>query len=157
MVATLRGPPLFATVSGAHLYGFPPVDSAAAAQAHRLRAGAAALPLVVGTGDVHAELVALAPALITSGHSRHYLGFARNQRKLFAQSGELKPLLYAFRVLLTGHAPRSPRSPAHRSRHVSARTSTGSPRCWSTPRRAARCPPSQPGSTRWTTWSCGPA
>lgn len=31
-----------------------------------------------------------------------YLGFARSQWKLFEKTGELKPLLYTFRVLLTG-------------------------------------------------------
>jgi predicted nucleotidyltransferase len=59
-------------------------------------------PLVVHTSDVHAELVALAPALITRHHAHHYLGFATTQERLFARTGELKPALYALRVLLTG-------------------------------------------------------
>ncbi|WP_433473134.1 nucleotidyltransferase domain-containing protein [Spirillospora sp. CA-142024] len=59
-------------------------------------------PLVVATSPVHAELKALVPGLITFHHAHHYLGFARSQWKLFERSGELKPLLYTFRVLLTG-------------------------------------------------------
>ena len=59
-------------------------------------------PLVVTTSPVHEELAALAPACLTSHHAHHYLGFARNQWRLFEQTGELKPLLYTFRVLLTG-------------------------------------------------------
>ncbi|TDD75784.1 nucleotidyltransferase domain-containing protein [Actinomadura darangshiensis] len=59
-------------------------------------------PLVVATSPVHDELKALVPGLITSNHAHHYLGFARSQWKLFEKSGELKPLLYTFRVLLTG-------------------------------------------------------
>ncbi|MCQ0014607.1 nucleotidyltransferase domain-containing protein [Actinomadura madurae] len=59
-------------------------------------------PLVVATSPVHEELRALVPGLVTSHHAHHYLGFARNQWRLFEKSGELKPLLYTFRVLLTG-------------------------------------------------------
>ncbi|HEY1178003.1 MAG TPA: nucleotidyltransferase domain-containing protein [Phytomonospora sp.] len=59
-------------------------------------------PLVITTSDLHAELRALAPACVTRGHLRHYEGFARGQWELFERSGELKPLLYTFRVLLTG-------------------------------------------------------
>ncbi|SNR90460.1 nucleotidyltransferase domain-containing protein [Actinomadura mexicana] len=59
-------------------------------------------PLVVATSPVHAELKSLVPGLVTSNHAHHYLGFARSQWKLFEQSHELKPLLYTFRVLLTG-------------------------------------------------------
>ncbi|MDL4816142.1 nucleotidyltransferase domain-containing protein [Actinomadura opuntiae] len=59
-------------------------------------------PLVVATSPLHEELVALAPGLFTSHHAHHYLGFARSQWKLFEKTGELKPLLYTFRVLLTG-------------------------------------------------------
>ena len=65
-------------------------------------------PLVVATSEVHAELKALVPELVTSNHAHHYLGFARSQWTLFEKSGELKPLLYTFRVLLTGvHLMRS--------------------------------------------------
>ena len=59
-------------------------------------------PLVVTGSPVHDELVALAPSCVTRNHAHHYLGFARNQWRLHEKSGELKPLLYTFRVLLTG-------------------------------------------------------
>ncbi|MBX6767043.1 MAG: nucleotidyltransferase domain-containing protein [Actinomadura rubrobrunea] len=59
-------------------------------------------PLVVASSSVHEELLALVPDLVTSTHAHHYLGFARNQWKLFEKTGRLKPLLYTFRVLLTG-------------------------------------------------------
>jgi hypothetical protein len=59
-------------------------------------------PLVVATSRVHRELKDLVPGLLTSNHAHHYLGFARSQWKLFEKTNELKPLLYTFRVLLTG-------------------------------------------------------
>lgn len=59
-------------------------------------------PLIVQTTPLHASLTALAPDLITSHHAHHYLGFARNQWQLHEKTGALKPLLYTFRVLLTG-------------------------------------------------------
>jgi uncharacterized protein len=59
-------------------------------------------PLVVASGDLHGELVALAPRLVTRHHVHHYRGFSATQRRLFTGSGELKPLLYTFRTLLTG-------------------------------------------------------
>ncbi|MFG2088093.1 MULTISPECIES: DNA polymerase beta superfamily protein [unclassified Spirillospora] len=59
-------------------------------------------PLVVTTSPVHEELRELVPGLLTSNHAHHYLGFARSQRKAFEETNELKPLLYTFRVLLTG-------------------------------------------------------
>ncbi|QKW40755.1 nucleotidyltransferase domain-containing protein [Actinomadura sp. NAK00032] len=59
-------------------------------------------PLVVTTSAVHAELKSLVPGLVTSNHAHHYLGFARTQWALFEKARELKPLLYTFRVLLTG-------------------------------------------------------
>lgn len=61
-----------------------------------------ASPLVVATSAVHAELLELVPGLLTSNHAHHYLGFARTQWGLFEKTNELKPLLYTFRVLLTG-------------------------------------------------------
>jgi len=71
-------------------------------------------PLVVRTGDVHAELVALAPGVLTRDHAHHYRGFARTQWRLYEKNGELKPLLYTFRVLLTGiHLMRSGEVQAH--------------------------------------------
>lgn len=139
----------FATVSGAHLYGFPSRDSDVdlrgvhllpVADLVGLRSGPETVdrswirdgaeidlvthdmrkfvrlllrrngyvleqllsPLVVATGPAHEELVALAPGCLTRHHAHHYRGFARNQWQLFDRSQELKPLLYTFRVLLTG-------------------------------------------------------
>ncbi len=144
-------PLLFATISGAHLYGFPSADSD-----FDLR-GAHVLPLrrVVGldtrdetldrtgfhdgleidlvTHDVakffglmlkkngyvleqvhsplvvfstpeHQELIEIARSCVTRHHAHHYLGFAANQWKLFQKETprRVKPLLYVFRVLLTG-------------------------------------------------------
>ncbi|WP_199565079.1 nucleotidyltransferase domain-containing protein [Spongiactinospora rosea] len=142
-------PLTFATVSGAHLYGFPSRDSDVdlrgvhllpLADVVGLRQGEETVtrswtrdgvevdlvthdlakfcrlllgrngyvleqllsPLVVATSGVHEELCALAPGCLTRWHAQHYLGFARNQWALFGRSGGLKPLLYTFRVLLTG-------------------------------------------------------
>ncbi|MDB5097896.1 MAG: putative nucleotidyltransferase [Cyanobacteria bacterium RYN_339] len=65
-------------------------------------------PLIVQTSPAHQELVALAPKCLTRHHAHHYFGFAATQWKLFDQEGRLKPLLYTFRVLLTGiHLMRS--------------------------------------------------
>lgn len=152
---------LFATVSGAHLYGFPSRDSDVdlrgvhllpATEVVGLRRGPETCdhtwsedgaeidlvthdvakffrlllhrngyvleqllsPLVVVTGDAHEELVSLAPGCITVHHAHHYRGFAKTQLRLFAKSGELKPLLYTFRVLLTGvHLMRTGEVQAH--------------------------------------------
>ncbi|MBB6349613.1 hypothetical protein FHU36_006158 [Nonomuraea muscovyensis] len=142
-------PVAFATVSGAHLYGFPSADSDVdlrgvhvlpAELVVGLRTGPETLertwtregvevdlvthdlakfcrlllrrngyvleqllsPLVVTSSPVHEELVALAPGCLTRHHAKHYLGFARTQWRLFGRTGELKPLLYTFRVLATG-------------------------------------------------------
>jgi uncharacterized protein len=61
-------------------------------------------PLVLRSSTMHEELVDLAPRLLTRDHAKHYLGFARAQRKLFhkGQQRKIKPLLYLYRVLLTG-------------------------------------------------------
>jgi predicted nucleotidyltransferase len=61
-------------------------------------------PLVVQTTPWHAELLALAPGCVTVHHSHHYLGFARTQWGLFEKESprRVKPLLYVYRVLLTG-------------------------------------------------------
>jgi predicted nucleotidyltransferase len=50
------------------------------------------------------ELKAIAKSLITRHHSHHYLGFAATQWKLFQKENppRVKPLLYVFRVILTG-------------------------------------------------------
>ncbi|MGJ6961646.1 nucleotidyltransferase domain-containing protein [Streptosporangium sp. G11] len=142
-------PAAFATVSGAHLYGFPSADSDVDLRGVHLlpleevvglRTGEETLtrswvrdgvevdlvthdlakfcrlllrrngyvleqllsPLVVTTSPVHQEMIAVAPGCVTRHHAHHYLGFARTQWRLFERSGELKPLLYTFRVLLTG-------------------------------------------------------
>lgn len=146
---------MFATVSGAHLYGFPSRDSDVdlrgvhvlpVEEVVGLRTGPETLdrtwfqneaevdlvshdfakfarlmlrrngyvleqvlsPLVVASSPHQEELVALAPGCLTKWHSHHYRGFGKNQWDLFGKSGELKPLLYTFRVLLTGiHLMRS--------------------------------------------------
>lgn len=144
-------PLLFATVSGAHLYGFPSPDSdydlrgAHAAPAvlltgmdrvdetvksahvrdgleidlvtHEVRKFFTLLlrdngyvleqlysPLVVYTTAEHEELKSIARGCLTSACARHYLGFAANQWILFEKESprRVKPLLYVFRVLLTG-------------------------------------------------------
>ena len=61
-------------------------------------------PLVVHTTDEHDELRELGKQCITRHHAHHYLGFAETQWKLFAkeQPPRVKPLLYVYRVLLTG-------------------------------------------------------
>ena len=148
-------PVLFATVSGAHLYGFPSRDSDVDLRGvhllpaadlvglrepdetrsrmwvrdgvemdlvtHDLRKFVRLMlrrngyvleqllsPLVVHTTDAHRELAGLAPGVLTSHHAHHYRGFATTQWRLFERTGELKPLLYTFRVLLTGiHLMRS--------------------------------------------------
>ncbi|MEU1041530.1 nucleotidyltransferase domain-containing protein [Streptomyces sp. NPDC005907] len=155
VVAEQPDPVLFATVSGAHLYGFPSRDSDVDLRGVHLLPTAALVglrepeetrsrmwdrdgvemdlvthdlrkfvrlmlrrngyvleqllsPLVVHTSDAHRELAALAPGTLTSHHAHHYRGFATTQWRLFEKTGELKPLLYTFRVLLTGiHLMRS--------------------------------------------------
>jgi predicted nucleotidyltransferase len=150
--AVIAGQPyrlLFATVSGAHLYGFPSRDSdvdlrgvhllppeevvglttgpetldrtwfeneaevdlvthdLAKFSRLMLRRNGYVLeqllsPLVVATSPEHEELIALAPDCLTHWHAHHYRGFATTQWDFFQKNGELKPLLYTFRVLLTG-------------------------------------------------------
>jgi len=144
-------PLLFATVSGAHLYGFPSADSdfdvrgahvAPAAlltgldridetvKSSQVRDGAEIdfvthevrkffmlllrnngyvleqlySPLVVHTTPEHEELKDLARGCVTRACVRHYLGFAANQWLLFEKESprRVKPLLYVFRVLLSG-------------------------------------------------------
>jgi predicted nucleotidyltransferase len=149
VVAEQPFPVLFATVSGAHLYGFPSRDSDVDLRGvhllpaadlvglrepeetrsrmwdrdgvemdlvtHDLRKFVRLMlrrngyvleqllsPLVVHTTEAHRELAALAPGVLTSHHAHHYRGFAGTQWRLFEKTGQLKPLLYTFRVLLTG-------------------------------------------------------
>ena len=61
-------------------------------------------PLVVHTTPWHEELKEHGRGCITRFHSYHYLGFAQTQWKLFEKENprRVKPLLYVFRVLLTG-------------------------------------------------------
>ena len=144
-------PLLFATVSGAHLYGFPSPDSdydlrgahilpaKEAVGLHRqretidtsrvrdgmeidlvthdvkkffallLKKNGYVLeqlysPLIVHTTPEHVELKAIATGCVTRHHAHHYLGFVRTQWKLFekATPRRVKPLLYVYRVFLTG-------------------------------------------------------
>ena len=144
-------PLMFATISGAHLYGFPSPDSdydlrgvhlLPLEQVVGLDAGEETVekegiydgleidlvthdakkffglvlkkngyvleqifsPHVVYTTPEHEELKAIAAACITRHHSHHYLGFAATQWKLFQKESppRVKPLLYVYRVLLTG-------------------------------------------------------
>lgn len=61
-------------------------------------------PLVLHTTPEHEELKAIAIQCITRHHSYHYFGFAQREWKLFEkeQPHRVKPLLYVYRVLLTG-------------------------------------------------------
>src|SRR5438552_13863597 len=61
-------------------------------------------PLVVHTSPEHEELKAVARGCITRHHHHHYLGFAETQWRLFDKERprRVKPLLYVYRVLLTG-------------------------------------------------------
>ncbi len=61
-------------------------------------------PLVVHTTPEHQELLEIAPSCVTRHHAHHYLGFAQTQWKLFHKENprRVKPLLYVFRVILTG-------------------------------------------------------
>ena len=144
-------PLLFATISGAHLYGFPSPDSdfdlrgvhlLPLRQVVGLTDGEVTVeksgfydgleidlvthdakkffglmlkkngyvleqllsPLVVDTTPEHDELKAIAPDCVTRHHAHHYFGFAETQWKLFqkADPPHVKPLLYVYRVLLTG-------------------------------------------------------
>ncbi len=151
IVAAQPYPLLFATISGAHLYGFPSPDSdfdlrgahvlplahvvglvvreetitdARVSEglemdivSHDVRKFFGLLlkkngyvleqlfsPLIVHTTPEHAELKNLARGCITRHHSHHYFGFAETQWKLFLKESprRVKPLLYVYRVLLTG-------------------------------------------------------
>jgi predicted nucleotidyltransferase len=155
-VAAHPYPLLFATISGAHLYGFPSPDSDWDIRGVHilpprevlgldrgpetiesmvdepveldlvthdvekffrlmLRRNGYVLeqlfsPLIVRTSPEHEELVHLGRGCITRHHSQHYLGFFESQWRLFERGTprRVKPLLYVFRVLLTGiHLMRS--------------------------------------------------
>lgn len=151
IVASQPHPLVFATISGAHLYGFPSPDSDFDLRgshllplprvvgldvtdetvedsrvieglemdivSHDLRKFIGLLlkkngyvleqlfsPLIVQTSQTHEQMKALAVGCITRHHSHHYFGFAETQWKLFSkeQPRRVKPLLYVYRVLLTG-------------------------------------------------------
>jgi predicted nucleotidyltransferase len=151
IVAAQPYPLLFATISGAHLYGFPspdsdfdlrgahvlPLDAVVGLDvrdetvqdsriveglemdivSHDLRKFFGLLlkkngyvleqlysPLIVHTTPEHAKLKSIARGCITKHHSHHYYGFAETQWKLFLKESprRAKPLLYVYRVLLTG-------------------------------------------------------
>lgn len=61
-------------------------------------------PLIVRMSAEHEELKAIGHGCVTRYHAFHYLGFAETQWKLFAKDSprRVKPLLYVYRVLLTG-------------------------------------------------------
>ncbi len=61
-------------------------------------------PLVVRTSPEHEELKEIGKSCITMHHAHHYLGFAETQWNLFEKESprRVKPLLYVYRVLLTG-------------------------------------------------------
>lgn len=151
VIARHAYPLLFATVSGAHLYGFPSPDSDIDLRGVHLLPAIELLglhapretiessgvvsgveidlvthdagkffrlllrnngyvleqllsPLVIHATPEHDELRRLAAGCITRHHAHHYFGFAETQWRLFAkeQPPRVKPLLYVYRVLLTG-------------------------------------------------------
>lgn len=61
-------------------------------------------PLIVQSSPEHDELKQLAAGCVTRHHAHHYRGFAETQWKLFHKEipRRVKPLLYVYRVLLTG-------------------------------------------------------
>lgn len=144
-------PLLFATVSGAHLYGFPSPDSdydlrgvhvlpkeqivglreleeTVSVSEDRdgieldlvthdakkffqlmLKKNGYVLeqllsPIVVHSGSGFQELKEIAPSCVTRHHSHHYFGFSQTQWELAMKETptRVKPLLYVYRVLLTG-------------------------------------------------------
>lgn len=61
-------------------------------------------PFVVHTTPWHQELKTIVRGCITRHHSHHYSGFGETQWRLFDKERprRVKPLLYVYRVLLTG-------------------------------------------------------
>ena len=61
-------------------------------------------PLIIKTTPEHRRLKEIAANCITRNHYHHYRGFATNQWDLFVKENtyRIKPLLYIYRVLLTG-------------------------------------------------------
>ena len=67
-------------------------------------------PLVVRSSAEHQELKSIGTKCVTKFHAYHYLGFSETQWGLFGkeQPPRVQPLLYVYRVLLTGiHLMRS--------------------------------------------------
>ncbi|MDB5351520.1 MAG: putative nucleotidyltransferase [Planctomycetota bacterium] len=144
-------PLIFATISGAHLYGFPspdsdydlrgchvlPVSEVVGLDEGRETVESSMIdggfeldlvthdarkffglllkkngyvleqlysPLIVHTTPEYEELKAIGRGCITRHHSHHYFGFAETQWRLFEKESprRVKPLLYVYRVLLTG-------------------------------------------------------
>jgi uncharacterized protein len=144
-------PLLFATISGAHLYGFPSSDSDYDIRGAHILPKEDALgllakretveflgirdgveidyvthdvlkffnmllkrngyvleqlysPLIISALPQHEQLKQIARKCLTRHHVHHYLGFADTQWNLFAKESpaRIKPLLYVYRVLLTG-------------------------------------------------------
>ncbi len=150
-VSAHKYPLIFATISGAHLYGFPSPDSDWDLRGAHVLPVAKVIgfsvedetveiarqdktieldlvthdikkffglmlknngyvmeqlysPLIIHTSKAHEELLDIGTRCMTRHHMHHYSGFAENQWRLFEKSETLlaKPLLYVFRVLLTG-------------------------------------------------------
>ena len=61
-------------------------------------------PLIIHSSPAFEALKQIAPQCITRHHAHHYLGFAKTQWGLFEKERprRVKPLLYVYRVLLTG-------------------------------------------------------
>jgi predicted nucleotidyltransferase len=61
-------------------------------------------PLVLQTTPEHEELKSIAQICVTKHHVHHYLGFVRHKWKDFESETprRVKPLLYVYRILLTG-------------------------------------------------------
>lgn len=61
-------------------------------------------PLILSTTSWYEELKEIAKGCITRHHSHHYFGFSDTEWKLFEKQSphKVKPLLYIYRVLLTG-------------------------------------------------------
>jgi uncharacterized protein len=61
-------------------------------------------PLIIHTTPEHKELKEISLNCLTRHHVHHYLGFAKTQWRLFTNESppKVKPLLYLYRVLLTG-------------------------------------------------------
>lgn len=150
-VAAHPYPLMFATVSGAHLYGFPSHDSDYDLRGVHILPPKEAMsllpkretlqvegtrgdiemdlvthdilkffsmllkrngyvleqlysPLIVQSTPAHEELKEIARGCVTRHHAHHYLGFAATQWDMFQKEDppRVKPLLYVYRVLLTG-------------------------------------------------------